>query len=128
MEDFHVKLLHPFHFDEAIVNPQEVAQHDEDYYDIAEVRDHRFKTDKKRRTDLEFLLLFKGDKVPTWQPWSVDISNNEKIHDYLNTHQLRKYIPIKYTYPKDHALYEKPEPRSKGSSNVRKKRRKFGKY
>ena len=60
--DFHVKLLHPFDFDAAIVDPREVAKHDEDYFDIDKIEDHKFVGTKKNRTDLEFLILFEGDK------------------------------------------------------------------
>ena len=60
--DFHVKLLHPFDFDAAIVDPREVAKHDEEYYDIDRIEDHKLVGSKKNRTDLEFLILFEGDK------------------------------------------------------------------
>ena len=128
LEDFHVKLLHPFKFDAAIVDPKEVAQHDEDHFGIVQVLNHRFKSARQNRHDLEFLIEFDDDSEPVWQPWSPDIRDNEQIHAYLNRNHMRKFIPIKYTYPKDHPLYEKPEPKEKGSSNMRKKKRKFGKY
>jgi hypothetical protein len=128
LEDFHVKLLHPFKFDAATVDPKEVAQHDEDHFGIVQVLNHRFKSARQNRHDLEFLIEFDDDSEPVWQPWSPDIRDNEQIHAYLNRNHMRKFIPIKYTYPKDHPLYEKPEPKEKGSSNMRKKKRKFGKY
>jgi Integrase core domain len=129
LEDFHVKLLHPFKFDTALVDPQEVAQHDEDYFGIVDVLDHRFVNAKERKTDLEFLVLFEGDQVPVWQPWSADIRNNEKVHAYLEQNNMRRFIPVKYTFPRDHPLYVKPV-RNQGASvpHTRKPRRRFGKY
>ena len=101
-EDFHVKLLHPFKFDEANVDPSKVAQHDEEYSDIMQVLEHRFKSNKKRRADLEFKLLWEGDKEPSWHPWNSTFGHAEKIHDYLTKHKLKKYIPTKYTWPRGH--------------------------
>jgi hypothetical protein len=128
--DFHVKLLHPFDFDAAIVDPREVAKHDEDYFDIDKVEAHRFIGSKRNRTDLEFLILFEGDKKATWQPWSIDLGRNEKIHRYLRSHELARYIPSKYTWPKDHPEYEKPQkrPRDPQESAPRRRKRRFGRY
>jgi hypothetical protein len=99
-EDFHVKLLHPFKFDEDKVDPSKVAQHDEEYTDITEVLEHRFSNKKKRKTDLEFKLLWEGDKEPIWYPWNSTFGHAVKIHEYLSANNLKKYIPIKYTWPK----------------------------
>ena len=131
LEDFHVKLLHPFKFDAAVVDPSEVAQHDEDYYEIVEVQHHRFQSNKKRKSDLEFLVKFKGEREPVWQPWSIDIGKNDKIHTYLQDHNMRKYIPIQFTYPTDHPLYEKPVRRKNPLQNdqpIKRKRRKRSSY
>jgi hypothetical protein len=128
LEDFHVKLLHPFKFDEAEIDPKEVAQHDEDHFGIVQVLNHRFTSERQNRQDLEFLIEFDDQSEPIWQPWSADIRDNEQIHAYLNRNHMRKFIPIKYTYPRDHPLYEKPEPRPAASYQARKKRRKFGRY
>ena len=128
--DFHVKLLHPFDFDAAIVDPREVAKHDEEYYDIDRIEDHKLVGSKKNRTDLEFLILFEGDKKATWQPWSIDLGRNEKIHQYLRQNQLSRFIPSKFTWPKDHPEYEPPQKRSRDPQEpaTRKKRRRFGRY
>ena len=93
LEDFHVKLLHVFKFDDSTVDPSEVAQHDEE---------HKFTSNKKRRTDLQFKLLWEGDKEPNWYPWNSTFGHNEKIHDYLTAQNLKRYIPTKYTWPKGH--------------------------
>jgi hypothetical protein len=101
-EDFHVKLLHPFKFDESNVDPSEVAQHDEDYSGITRVLNHKFSNKKKRRTDLQFELLWEGDREPKWYPWNASFGHAEKIHEYLMQHNLKKYIPVQYTWPKGH--------------------------
>ena len=125
LEDFHIKLLHPFEFDAALVDPQEVAQHDEDQFGIVRVLNHRFSSRRQSRQDLEFLVEFEDSTTPIWQPWSADIRENEQIHAHLAKNQMRKFIPIKYTYPRDHPEYEKP---SREVITRRKKRRKFGTY
>jgi hypothetical protein len=130
LEDFHVKLLHPFKFDTTEVNPTEVAQHDEDYFEIDAVEQHRFLSNKRRRSDLEFLIRFQGDQQPVWQPWSIDIGKSEKIHTYLQDNNMRKYIPQQFTYPRDHPLYEKPVRRKNPvqEDQPKKKRRKRSSY
>lgn len=136
MEDFHVKLLHPFRFDTATVDPALIAQHDDDYYEIIEVINHRF-MDKSNKncTNLEFLVKYRDAKEHVWQSWNVDFAANEVIHSYLNDNFLRRCIPQKYTYPKDHPEYEPPKKRPKKfqeegeSSHIKRpKKRKFGRY
>ena len=46
------------------MDPDKVAQHDEEYIDIQEVLEHKFTNRKKRRTDLQFRILWEGDKEP----------------------------------------------------------------
>jgi hypothetical protein len=108
LEDFHVKLLHPFKFDEAEIDPKEVAQHDEDHFGIVQVLNHRFTSERQNRQDLEFLIEFDDQSEPIWQPWSADIRDNEQIHAYLNRNHM--------------------QPRPAASYQARKKRRKFGRY
>ena len=55
-----------------------------------------------KRTNLEFLLTWDDDDDPKWYRWNSSLGDNEKIHEYLDKNKLRKFIPIKYTYPKDH--------------------------
>ena len=121
-------------FDEATVDPQSIAQHDNDYYEISQVLNHRFQNkSSKNCTNLEFLVLYKDAKEAFWQPWNVDFSANEIIHKYLSDNYLRRCIPQKYTYPKDHPEYEPPKPRQvrpreERETNYKKPRRKFGRY
>ena len=64
--------------------------------------------------------------VPKWYPWNKSLGNNERIHDYLDKNGLRKFIPQKFTYPKNHpeevARREKRrEEKRQESSNPKKK-------
>ncbi len=105
MEDFHVKLLRPFNYDVAEIDPSSIAMHDEDYFEIEQVLSHRFKGPKSKRSSIEFLIKWDHQLEPTWHPWSIDLSNNNQIHAYLKSHQMKKFIPIKYTWPKSDPRY-----------------------
>jgi hypothetical protein len=107
LQDYHAKLLREFRHD-SNNNPYEVAKHDDEYDDIVEVLAHRFKGTKKRSSDLQFHIIWGKNNNPQWEDWNPSISSNEKIHDYLKRNQLRRYIPRKYTWPKDHPEYEPP--------------------
>jgi hypothetical protein len=131
LEDFHVKLLHPFNYDEVTVDPSEVAQHDKEYFGLTKVLSHRFTSPKERRSDLEFLIHWKDEKEPKWESWNSTFGSNEDIQKYLMDNQLRRYIPQRYTWPKDHPEYVKPTKRTKARPNSqfpKKKKRRFGKY
>ena len=56
----------------------------------------------KKRTNLQFLLSWGDDIDPEWYPWNTTLGDNELIHEYLDEHRMRMYIPPKYTFPKDH--------------------------
>jgi hypothetical protein len=107
LQDYHAKLLREFRHDNN-TDPYEVAKHDDEYDDIVEVLAHRFKGTKKRSSDLQFHIIWGKSKNPQWEDWNPSISSNEIIHDYLKRNQLRRYIPRKYTWPKDHPEYEPP--------------------
>ena len=123
--DFHVKLLREFLHDPEYTNPEEVARHDKEYDEILQIIDHRFTSTKKRRTDLEFQLIWAKTPIPVWERWNPTLAANEKVHDYLSSHQLRRLIPQQYTWPKDHALYTPPE---KPTLPVRKRKRRKKDY
>ena len=96
------------------------------FFEIDAVEQHRFLSNKKRRSDLEFLIRFQGDQQPVKQSWSIDIGKSEKVHTYLQDNNIRKYIPQQFTYPKDYPLYEKPVRRKNPvqEDQPKKKRRK----
>ena len=93
---------------DASTAPHEVAKHGDEYEDIVEVLAHRFKGNKKRSSDLQFHIVWGKSSIPQWENWSTSISSNGKVHEYLKNNQLRRYIPRKYTWPKDHPEYEPP--------------------
>ena len=47
-------------------------------------------------------MLWEGDKEPKWYPWNSTFGHAEKIHEYLETNNLRRYIPTQYTWPRGH--------------------------
>ena len=103
IRDFHVKLLTEYKYDENNINIYRVAKLDDEYADIVDVIDHRYiPPNSKKRSSLEFLLTWEDDRDPNWYQWNSSLGDNERIHDYLDKNELRKYIPIKYTFPNDH--------------------------
>ena len=74
---------------------------------------HRFKSNKKRTKDIQLQLTWDNDPNPRWYDWNSTFGAVEKIHKYFNENQMRKYIPIKYTYDKTHPDYEPPIKKTK---------------
>ena len=54
-----------------------------------------------------------NDPNPRWYDWNSTFGAVEKIHKYFNENQMRKYIPIKFTYDKNHPDYEPPIKKTK---------------
>ena len=128
--DFHIKLLREFRYDPVHNDPEEVAKHDKEYDDIQQILEHRFTNKRKTKSYLEFLILWNRNRTPVWEPWNATLSANQTVHEYLREHNLRRMIPIKYTWPKDHPEYVPPDKRKKVDTNlpsqsiVKKRRRK----
>ena len=108
--DYHAKLLREFKYDDNS-SPYEAAKHDDEYDEVVEVLAHRFKSTKKRLSDLQLHIIWGKNHNPQWENWSTSLSASEKVHDYLKQNKLRKYIPKKYTWPKDHPEYDPPTKR-----------------
>jgi hypothetical protein len=106
--DFHIKLLRQFRYDNNYVIPQEVAQHDKDYFEIEEIISHKFKKNPKTLSNLELLIKYEGERDSKWQSWNSTFGANEKIHLYFRHNQLARFIPKKFTWPKDHPEYQPP--------------------
>jgi hypothetical protein len=54
------------------------------------------------------------------------LAANQTVDDYLRQNQLRRLIPIKYTWPKDHPEYVPPDnrrPINDAPANPKPKRR-----
>ena len=129
LSDFHIKLLTEFKYDSNI-DPEEVAKHDNEYDDIQQILAHRFNSKRKSRSDIEFHILWARNQLPVWTQWNATIASNQTIHDYLNENKLRRLIPTKYTWPKDHPEYVPPRQSQKvtkddsPNQSTKKKRRK----
>lgn len=133
--DFHVKLLHEFDYDDSKTDPYEVARHDKEYDDIQQILEHRFTNTRKARTDLEFKIIWARSSTPVWEKWNATLGANETVHEYLRNNQLRRMIPPKYTWPKDHPDYTPPDRRARVEAVLpvqqapkKRKRRKMGRY
>ena len=115
--DFHVKLLREFLFDPEHVDPMEVAKHDKEYDEIQTIFGHRFSGNRSRRSDLEFHLMWARGHTPVWEQWNSTLAANESIHDYLRQNKLSRFIPAKFTWPKDHPEYVPPINRRKARTS-----------
>ena len=125
IRDFHVKLLSEYKHDDNNMDVDRVAKLDDEYDDIIDVLDHRHvPANCTKRSSLEFLLVWENDRDPKWYRWNSSLGDNEKIHEYLDKNQLRKYIPIKCTYPKDHPeeIARRQKRKHEGRSKPSKKR------
>ena len=92
-----------------------VAKIDEEFQEISSVLNHRFKSNKKRAKDIQLQMTWDNDPNPQWYDWNSTFGAVEKVQKYLNDNQMRKYIPIKYTWDKNHPNYEPPIKRSRSS-------------
>jgi transposase InsO family protein len=87
LEDFHVKLLQPFHYDERRVSPEDVAQTDYNLFTVESVRAHRWTPGKhKTKSNLMFLIKWEGydDQSNTWEPWE-NVAKVGILHEYLRS-------------------------------------------
>ena len=92
-----------------------VAKIDEEFQEISSVLNHRFKSNKKRARDIQLQMTWDNDPNPQWYNWNSTFGSVEKVQKYLNDNQMRKYIPIKYTWDKNHPNYEHPIKRSRSA-------------
>ena len=88
------------------VIPSEVAKQDSELFDIESIITHRFKGNKKTLSNLQLYIKFEDESNPEWREWDATYGGHEKVHEYFRNNNMTSYIPIKYTYPKSHPLYE----------------------
>ena len=101
--DFHVTLLTEYKNDERNTNIDKVAKLDDEFADVAEVINHKFvPSTSTKKTDMQFFMTWDNDPEPKWYRYNTSLGQNEVIHEYLDRVQLRKYIPQKFTFPKEH--------------------------
>jgi hypothetical protein len=97
LEDIHVKLIKAFHYDNTVVDPTEVATHDEEYHVIESIEGHKFKGPKAHRKSLQFLIKWDSDPKATWQSWSLNLAKNKMVINYLKTQNMKRFISNKYS-------------------------------
>jgi hypothetical protein len=94
LEDFHVKLLQPFRYDERHVLPEDIAQTDYNLFTVESILKHRW-TPGKNRTKrwLQFLVKWEGysDADSTWEPWE-NVSKNQYLQTYLRKTPALKHF------------------------------------
>jgi len=98
LEEFHIKNMRPFLYDEAVTNPVEVALADTQAWIVDKILDHRGTLSLKApKSRLTFLVRWKGfgDEANTWEPWS-GLRNNKALHDYLIHLDKKAMIPLQY--------------------------------
>jgi hypothetical protein len=95
-EDFHVKLMKPFHYDSSEVDPTDIALHDEEFHIIESIKEHRFRGPQTYRTNLQFLVKWKNEAKPSWHKWSLDLARNEIVINYLKIHGLQRFVNKRY--------------------------------
>ena len=105
-EDYHVKLLREFKYDDVNVIPSEVAKQDNELFDIETIITHRFIGRKKALSNLQLYMKFEDESTPEWREWDKTYGGHEKVHEYFRQNNMASFIPIKYTYDKKHPLYE----------------------
>ena len=82
----HISKLVPFKFDPNIVNPQTVALHADQEFEVGEILDikgRRKKDNTFYRKDLQVKVLWKGYPIEeaTWEPYS-EFKGNNKFYDF----------------------------------------------
>ena len=88
----HVHNLRPFLFNPQRVNPQEVAQQNEQEFMVRDIVAHR--GDHHRRSSMEFLVRWTGYDASSnsWEPYKA-LMHVDKLHEYLREHKMRSLIP-----------------------------------
>ena len=94
LQDYHVSRLHPFYFDEAHVDPVQVANKDQQMVVVESILDIRGNP-RGPRKDISFLVHWRGHDTrdDSWVSYK-DLRHNEILHDYLRVHRMRHLIPI----------------------------------
>lgn len=111
-EDVLIHKLHPFKYDEATLDPTEVAGRDREEYKVELVLQHEGNPDLK--STLRFLVKWVGydDSYNSWVDWK-NLRLVDKLHDYLREHGMARHIP------KDCLKEQTPEPSRHAKKRVR---------
>ena len=92
---YHTSDMKPFLYDSTVTDPLDVARRDHMEFFVESVIDMKGDTNSKK--SLEFLVkwLNYDAKDNTWIPYA-DLRDNQHLHDYLNSKDLRRLIPKKF--------------------------------
>ena len=101
---FHVKLLHPFHYDETKTNIEEVATVEKQFFTVESVVSHRWKDNELAKTqkgqtpnNIELQIKWAGYEIPEWNRYNdASIKKVQVVIDYLEQNNLRHLIPPQY--------------------------------
>jgi hypothetical protein len=94
LEDFHVKLLQEFNYEEGS-NPESHALADSEAFDVEAILDHVFDNKKQIRSNMRVQVKWTGYENPTWEPYS-HVSKLKLFHDYLISKNLIKFLPTSF--------------------------------
>jgi hypothetical protein len=92
-EDVLIHRLHPFIYDEANIDPKNVAARDNDEYTVKQILQHE--GDPKHKGTMKFLVHWQGYDDPTehtWESWK-NLRLVDKLHDYLKANKMGHLIP-----------------------------------
>jgi hypothetical protein len=92
IEDFHVKLLTSFDYDDTKTNPLEVANHDDEYHIVEAVLEHKFKNKGNKTRDLLLKIKWLSEDSPEWVSYDT-LKKVEIVHDYLYNNRLATHVP-----------------------------------
>ena len=87
-EDYHVKLLREFKYDDVNVIPSEVAKQDNELFDIETIITHRFIGRKKALSNLQLYMKFEDESTPEWREWDKTYGGHEKVHEYFRQNNM----------------------------------------
>ena len=95
IEDFHIKLLKQYQYDQRFVDPTAVAMADKQMFEVEEILDHLFEGKKQLKTTMKLKIKWRGYPNPTWEPYA-NVREVELLHTYLKSNKLAKFVPIAF--------------------------------
>ena len=86
--------MQPFRYDPRRTDPKKIAAADIDEFLIERILDHRPKTKRPKRSELEFLVQWDGYDAThnSWEPWEL-LRNNSIVHSYCSANKMRSIVP-----------------------------------
>ena len=94
LSECHVSRLRPFHYDEPDV-PRQTAMRDSQHWDVDYILEHSGHPSKRSEIYFKVKWLNHDVSSATWEPYA-HLRDNEKLHEYLRAHKLKKLIPRKF--------------------------------